>query len=193
MMSTCRKYQQIMHRVLDREASDGERAAVDRHMTVCPTCADFFRSLEFSLDLLAAMPTPTPAPDFTARTVERALSAEKVRDRRGKYVSWCLGILMVLMSISLTAGWSAVMQPVAWLGLRGLLNVLSKGMVLCSVFDKLQTILAGLLSLMGDIAIKVVLGEGGPVFWGCLVVVLLSGFMFARSGIRMSGVSIKRR
>jgi hypothetical protein len=125
--------------------------------------------------------------------VEKAFSADKSRERRLKVASWCLGVLMVLMSISLTTGWSAVMQPVAWLGFRGLLNILMKGMALCTVLDKLQAILADILSLLGDIAVKFVLGEGGPAFWGCLTMLILAGLMFARTGSRMPGVIIKRR
>lgn len=192
-MNACKKNQQIMQRILDMEASDAERAEIRQHMTVCRTCADAFRSIEYSLDLLASMSAPAPAPDFTARTVERALSAGKARTRHRTYASWGLGVLMILMFISLAAGWSAVMQLAAWIGIRVLPNVLSKGIVLCTVFDKLQTILAELLSLMGDIAIKVVLGKGGPVFWGCLTMLFLAGIMFARPGIRTPGASIKRR
>ncbi len=182
-----------MHRILDGEASDGERADVEHHMAVCPSCADAYRSLEFSLDLLASMAAPVPAPDFTAKTVERAFLAEKTRARRGTYASWGLGVLMGLISISLAAGLPAVMQPVAWLGFRGLLNVLLKGMALCTVLDKLQAFLAELLSLLGDIAVKVVLGQGAPAFWGCLILMLLAGVIFARPSLRMPGVSIKRR
>ena len=191
-MSACEKYQQILHRILDGEASDGERAAAERHNTVCRACADAFRSLEGSLDLLSSMPVPAPAPEFTARTVERALWAKKIRSRRMKAASWGLGVLMVLISASLAASWSAVMQPVAWLGFRGVLTVLLKGMALWSVFDKLQAILARLLSLAGDIGVEMVLGKGGPAFWGCLMLMLLAGAMFAVHRIRMPGGSIKR-
>lgn len=192
-MTACRKYRQIMHRILDGEASDDERAGVKRHMAVCRACADTFRSLEFSLDLLGSMPAPAPAPDFTARTVQRALSAEKARARRRKSASWGLGVLMILVSASLAAGWLAVMQLLTSLGLRGLLFVLLKGVVLCTVFEKLQAVLTGLLSRMGDIAVDVILGKGGPAFGGCLLMLSLAGVMLARSGIRVPGVSIKRR
>ena len=193
MMNTCKKYQQIMHRILDMEASEEERESVQQHMAVCRMCADTFSSLKVSLNLLVSMPSPSPSQDFTTKTVERALSADKIRARYRTYASWCFGILMVLISISLAAGWSAIIQSMAWLGLQGLLNVLLKGMVLCTVFDKLQTILVGLSSLMGDIAIKVVLGKGGPAFWGSLMMLFLAGVMLTRSDIRMPRVSIKRR
>jgi hypothetical protein len=162
-------------------------------MSQCRTCRNNFNSLTFSQDLLAFAPVPPPGPDFTARTVQVAFRAGEIRSRRWKYQSWCLAGLMVLFSTFLVLGWAAVMGPVARLGLRGLLGIFLDVVALITVAGKFQAVLAELISLMRDATVTVALGVGAPVFLGCLVVLCLMLFIFARPGFSLPGGLVKRR
>lgn len=192
-MRECDTYREIIQRVLDDAASDGERADLERHMAACRACAGLYRSMASSLDLLIASPVPAPAPDFTAKTVAGALRAARVRARRRNCIAGCILGLMLALSASLVVEWASAFQPLVRLGLGRMLRLLMEGMVLCSVFDKLQTILTVVPSTVGEALVRGILGTGGTAFWGCLMTLLLAVFILVWSGIRMSGVSTKRR
>lgn len=193
-MKRCRQYENIMQNILDGSASGRDRETFERHLLQCKTCRNAYRKMVFSLELLTAAPAPAPGPEFTARTVQKAIEAGKIRiPGRIGVASWCFAGLLVLFTLLLAAGWSSVAGPVARLGLRGLLGVFLEAIVLCRVFDKLQAVLAEVVSIMGDAVVAVALGPGVPVFWGCLLVLCLVLFVFIRSGFRIPDIQIKGR
>ena len=71
----CSKIQQELVAYLDSELGSGAAAGVRKHLERCPACKLEAQRLSAAGEMLDELGEIEPAKDFTARTMQRALSA----------------------------------------------------------------------------------------------------------------------
>lgn len=89
-------YQLLINLSFDGQLSEKEQDALNQHMRTCALCADTWVHMNSFDRLLSVQPQVSPAPDFTARVMQRVQSYEAQRRLR----PWMLVVLTVLSLLS---------------------------------------------------------------------------------------------
>ena len=172
-MSGCIDFQRLMHRYLDGEVSQGEKALFDRHLTICRDCAREFKALRLGLNMLASMPVPEPAPGFTSETVKKAFMAKRLLARRQKVMAWFLSGLTVIISTLILASWTIIFQPALKWAALNLLRALSASDVIFNTLNRFLSGLKTILISLGDKAPQLLLHGAAPVLYGYLTALII--------------------
>jgi len=192
-MTGCKDFQKIMQKVLDRTASEKERADLEGHMTLCRDCARKFKTLQVSLELLISMPVPEPSPTFTSDTIKKAFRAKRDQKRRRKIASWCLSGLTAIISVFIIAGWNMVLQPAIRNILLNLLKIILEWRALFNALNKILSAMVTVLKYLADVSVRIIWEGGAPIVSGYLIALILMVFIILMSGARSSAFSFKRR
>ena len=75
---TCQQLIDFIMSYLDNELPDGQRAEFDRHMAACPSCVDYLKTYEKTVQLTktAAFDDPVPA-EVPESLVQAILAAQR--------------------------------------------------------------------------------------------------------------------
>ena len=76
-MLSCMKYRKHLNTYLDNELRDRKRNAVERHLSVCPSCRAVLKALQDLEPVLQAANVPPPPADLTSRILETARRVRK--------------------------------------------------------------------------------------------------------------------
>jgi predicted anti-sigma-YlaC factor YlaD len=182
-MNRCTDFQRLMDRSLDGEISRGEKALLDRHMTMCEDCAREFKALQLGLDMLASMPVPEPGAGFTSETVEKAFRAKKILARRQKVMAWFLAGLTAIISALILASWPIVFQPALKWTTLNFLRVLSESEIILMILRKFLSTMSAILIPLGDNVLQLLWQGAAPAFYGYLIafIILLSLTLIKRT------------
>jgi predicted anti-sigma-YlaC factor YlaD len=172
-MNGCTDFQRLMDRSLDGEISRGEKALLDRHITMCGDCAREFKALQLGLDMLASMPVPEPDAGFTSDTVEKAFRAKEILVHRQKVMAWFLAGLAAIISALILASWPIIFQPaLKWTALN-FLGVLSRLDIILIILRKFLSTMAAILIPLGDSALQLLWRGAAPAFYGYLIAFMI--------------------
>jgi predicted anti-sigma-YlaC factor YlaD len=162
-----------MDRSLDGEISQGEKALLDRHITMCRDCAREFKALQLGLDILASMPIPEPDAGFTSETVKKAFRAKKILARRQKVIAWFLAGLTAIISALILASWPIMFQPaLKWTALN-FLRVLSGLEIILMILRKFLSTLAAVLIPLGDNALRLLCQGTATALYGYMIALMI--------------------
>ena len=182
-MNRCTDFQRLMDRSLDGEISRGEKALLDRHLTMCQDCSREFKALQLGLDMLASMPIPEPETGFTSETVKKAFRAKKLLAHRQKVMAWLLAGLTVIISALILASWPIVFQPALKWAALNFLSVLSGLDIILTILRKFLSTMAAILIPLGDNVLQLLWQGAAPAFYGYLIafMILLSFTLIKRT------------
>lgn len=163
-MTGCSEYKILIQKSLDREISTGERAKLERHISLCRDCAKEFKAIQSGLDILFSMPVPAPSAEFTSETVKKAFRAKKNLVRRQKIMSWCLSTLIGILTLFIIEGWSLVFQPVIRWVLSSAIQDLSQCSVLLTGLNKIISVISSILWTLGGVFYAIICSGYNPGF-----------------------------
>lgn len=172
-MTECKDFQRLMNRYLDGEITQGEKALLDRHITMCRDCSREFKALQLGLDTLASMPVPEPDAGFTSETVKKAFRAKRILARRQKVMAWFLAGLTVMISALIVTSWTMIFQPaLKWAALH-ILSVLSEFEVILIILRKFISTIAAILLPLGENALQLLWQETASVLYVYLISLMI--------------------
>jgi len=172
-MNRCTDFQKLMNRSLDREISQGEKALLDRHITLCRDCAREFRALQLGLDMLVSMPVPEPDAGFTSETVKKAFRAKKILAHRQKVIAWFLACLTAIISALILASWPIIFQPALKWAALNFLSVLSGLDIILNILRKFLSTLAAILTPLGENALQLLYQGTATALYGYMIALMI--------------------
>lgn len=106
-MVDCEKYQELISRLIDGDLDDGETAAVEAHIAVCPECAALYRAFaSLSGDIrddLCEPPAELLTGVMSGVKADAAPNVVPIRRRRGKLLALAACLALVIAG-SVSAG-----------------------------------------------------------------------------------------